>query len=164
MFFHTFSIGFIEVPTTNSSLNIYTVGCPHHCEGCHAADLQDINHPERQILTSKMIFDKIETGMGFIESICWLGGDPFYQFKDCYKISKEIKEKYPNLPIVVYTGYTLDFIRNEHRDIDWSVFNIIIDGKWNGHMLGQNECNQKIYEYINENFKEISYAKFCGKE
>ena len=58
MYFHSFNVGYIDIPNT-TTLNIYTVGCPHNCIGCHAADLQDFNHKERQLLTADLILEKL---------------------------------------------------------------------------------------------------------
>jgi organic radical activating enzyme len=174
MYFHSVNEGFIEIPKANASLNIYTVGCEHHCDGCQAKDLQNINHKDRRVLTSKLIIDSINRSKGFLDGICWLGGDPFFQFADCYHISKDIKKELPNILNVVFTGYTfLDFYKNINikakQDIENNmkeknnIFDYIIDGKWNGHKLGDIECNQKVYQATINGFKEINYKEYCEK-
>ena len=124
MYYHSFREGFIESPTHSPSLNIYTVGCPHFCNGCHASDLQNINHDERLLLTYESVKNEINKLKGFYKSICWLGGDPFFQFKECLDISKQIKNEYPELLIVVYTGYTINNnFFEEQYEIDPEYFN-----------------------------------------
>lgn len=145
MYFLNFNDGFIEVPFASPSLNIYTVGCEHKCKGCHAKDLQNINHENRKELTFELIDKKLSMIAGFYKSVCWLGGDPFYQYNECFEISKKIKEKYPSIINVVYTGYQWkDF--HEKNKLGWNLpFDYIIDGTWNGKKLGEEGCNQKIW-------------------
>ena len=171
MYFLNFNDGFIEVPGASPSLNIYTVGCEHHCKGCHAPDLQNINHENRQELTFELLKKKLNSIPGFYKSVCWLGGDPFFQFEDCYKISKELEKEFPNIINVVYTGYNWEeFFKTladkTYIEKPWSLpFNYIIDGTWNGKMLGQEGCNQKIW-WNNSllsclfTFTEISYEEY----
>ena len=102
MYFHSFNIGYIDIPNT-ITLNIYTVGCPHHCAGCHSPDLQDINHKDRQVLSAALISEKIHTGKDFFQGICWLGGDPLYQFDDFIQINQELKHFNKDLLITAFT-------------------------------------------------------------
>lgn len=157
MYFHSYNLGFIQVPGL-TTFNIYTIGCIHKCKGCQAEDLQDINHPDRKQLTSELIISKLDE---LYEGICWLGGDPLYQFNECIRINKELKEsKFGNLLRIVYTGYVLEkFTQKQKQDL-LSCIDIIIDGQWNGHMLGDPKCNQRIYINDKNKFKEISYEEF----
>lgn len=165
MYFLNFNDGFIEVPFASPSLNIYTVGCEHKCNGCHAKDLQDINHKDRKELTFELINKKLQMIPGFYKSVCWLGGDPFFQYEDCFKISKDIKEKYSNIINVVYTGYNWkEFHERNHLGNDLP-FDYVIDGTWNGKKLGEEGCNQKIWVHNSFyscifNYDEIDYNTY----
>ena len=165
MYFLNFNDGFIEVPFASPSLNIYTVGCEHKCKGCHAADLQNINHKDRKELTFELINKKLQMISGFYKSVCWLGGDPFFQYEDCFKISKDIKEKYPNINNVIYTGYNWKEFHERNNLGDNLPFDYVIDGTWNGKKLGEEGCNQKIwvknsfYSCI-FNYDEIDYNTY----
>ena len=165
MWYLNFNDGFIEVPFAAPSLNIYTVGCEHHCKGCHAADLQDINHENRQKLTFSIINKKLTAIPGFYKSVCWLGGDPFYQFDECYEISKQIKNKFPEIVNIVYTGYKWDEFFIEHQLNHFTPFDYVIDGTWNGKMIGQEGCNQRIWKQCGLlssifNFRIISFEQY----
>lgn len=164
MWFLNFNDGFIEVPFAAPSLNIYTVGCEHKCKGCHAADLQNINHENRLILTYDLLKKKLTTIPNFYKSVCWLGGDPFYQFDECLEISKKLKEEFKNVYNIVYTGYKWkEFCEQKHLESNLP-FDYIIDGTWNGKKLGEEGCNQKIW--INNfsssffSFDEINYDMY----
>ena len=166
MFYHSFSIGFIEIPNINASLNIYTVGCPFKCKGCHNKDLQNINHPQRKILDIEEIIKTINNSNNFIQGICWLGGEPLYQFKDFISINHKIKSFFPNISICLYTGYTLQNIINnnpdEYNDLLTLEINYIIDGPWKGISISDKNSNQKIYKfnYSTNNYSQISYEEF----
>lgn len=151
MYFLNFNDGFIEVPFASPSLNIYTVGCEHKCKGCHAKDLQDINHENRLVLTYDLLKKKLTAIPKFYKSVCWLGGDPFYQFDDCLEISRKLKSEFEYVYNVIYTGYNWkDFFENKILKGNYEYphalpFDYIIDGTWNGKKLGEEGCNQKIW-------------------
>jgi organic radical activating enzyme len=170
MFYHSLNIGFIEIPNTNASLNIYTVGCPFKCNGCHNPDLQNLYHPERKQLTSLELEKYIDNSNGFINGICWLGGEPLFQFKDFIAINHKLRTKYKDIIIALYTGYTISNIKNDNleeylalRDIE---LNYIIDGQWNGFPLSHEKTNQKIYkfDYNLNDYIEITYKDFMTKK
>lgn len=163
MYFHSFNIGYIDIPNCKT-LNIYTVGCPHHCNGCHAKDLQDINNKERQILSFNLIKNKLDNGLdkinnkNFFQGICWLGGDPLYQWDDFIKINTELKNSiYKNLYNIVYTGYLyLDLPLNKQNELI-NCIDIIIDGPWKGITIDKPNCNQKIWFKKENKFIEVNY-------
>lgn len=173
MYFHSFSIGFTEIPRALSCLNIFTIGCPFKCKGCQNPDLQNFDHKDRKILNINDIKTAIDNSQGYIQGICWLGGEPLFQFKELVQINRKIKELFPKLIITVFTGYQLDKIKsinyNEYEELLNANIDYIIDGQWNGFPLGNLNCNQKIYKYIfNENseesdFLEISYQDYKNK-
>lgn len=155
MYIHSYNIGFIDIPNL-TTLNIYTVGCPHHCKGCQAPDLQNIQHIQRKELNVDDIIFQIKNSYGFIKGICWLGGDPLYQFDDFIKINKELKEK-TNVYITCYTGYTLNDFSEQQKQQLLSVTDILIDGKWQGIPITDPKSNQKIFINKNNTFKNITF-------
>jgi len=163
MFYHSCAVNFMEVPFSNATLDIYTVGCPHHCEGCHSVDLQNFEHPERQILTENILKENIEKSLPLIESICWLGGDPLYQFNDCIKFSCFIKDNYPQLINVVFTGYTFEDLckdQEKKRLLYFGGIDFLIDGPWKGVVLQDSNCNQKIRYFNGQDFKILTYEEY----
>ena len=139
MFYHSFSIGYVEIPSLNSTLNIYTVGCPFHCIGCQNPELQDINHKERKELDIKEIVRAVNESFGIIQGICWLGGEPFFQFDECIKISKRFLEKNSDIP---------------------KYFDLIIDGQWNGHPISDPLTNQRFWKSQNNKFIQLTYEQY----
>ena len=159
MFYHSFSIGYVEVPSLNSTLNIYTVGCPFHCNGCQNKELQDINHIERKELDVHEIVRAVKDSFGIIQGICWLGGEPFFQFDSCLKISKELKEEMLNIPVIAYTGYTIEKLLEKNSDIP-KYFDLIIDGQWNGHPISDALTNQRFWKSEKNKFIQLTYEQY----
>lgn len=159
MFYHSFSIGYVEVPSLNSTLNIYTVGCPFHCNGCQNKELQDINHIERKELDVHEIVRTVKDSFGIIQGICWLGGEPFFQFDSCLKISKELKEEMLDIPVIAYTGYTIEKLLEKNSDIP-QYFDLIIDGQWNGHPISDLLTNQRFWKSEKNKFIQLTYEQY----
>jgi hypothetical protein len=70
-----------------------------------------------------------------------MGGDPLLQEGELLYIAKYIKNKYENLMLFMFTGYNYNEIDNKIKDI----FDVIIDGKWEGVPYHDDNSNQKIY-------------------
>ena len=102
VYYHSTAVGYNDIPRT-TTLNIYTVGCKHHCDGCHTPDLQNFNNPDRKELTIDVLNKSIDCSVGLIKGVCWLGGDPLYQKDQIIPLFSHIAEKYPNLFQVSYT-------------------------------------------------------------
>lgn len=156
MFIINYHIGFIEVPNL-ITLNVYTVGCQHNCPNCHTKDLQNFNHPNRKLLKINEFLRLIDKHEGFIQGVAWLGGDPIEQEQDLVEFASSAKKDYPNIKQILYTGY-------EFKDLpSWVLapFDIIIDGKFNGIPVTDDNTNQKIY--IKDNgWKVVTYKQLEG--
>ena len=158
MYYHSVNIGYIEVPSLNATLNIYTVGCPFHCNGCQNPELQDINHKDRKILFVDDIIKTIKNSFGIIQGICWLGGEPFFQFDECITVSKKIKETL-DIPIIAFTGYSIETLL-EKNTLLAKYFDLIIDGQWNGHPISDPLTNQRFWKSNNEKFIQFKYEQY----
>ena len=113
-------------------VSLFMQGCPHHCHGCFNQETWD---PQggKEVDINKLI-EKIENAIsanGVIRNFSILGGEPFapYNVRYTYYIVSQIREKYPNIKIYIWTGYYFDdikdnkWVRNIIQDIDY-----IIDG------------------------------------
>lgn len=113
-------------------VSLFMQGCPHHCHGCFNQETWD---PQggKEIDINKLIAE-IEDAIsanGVIRNFSILGGEPFapYNVRYTYYIVSQIREKYPNIKIYIWTGYYFDdikdneWVRNIIQDIDY-----IIDG------------------------------------
>ncbi len=107
---------------------IWVQGCKIRCEGCfndHSWDLKggfsiDTEELYRQIIEQQDI-----------EGVTFLGGEPFLQAKPLAELGKKLKEK--NLSIVVFTGYTLEYLQalkdDSIKDL-LDIIDLLIDGPY----------------------------------
>lgn len=113
---------------------LWVSGCSLHCRGCH--------NPETWSFCSGRLFDdeaKRELfealDKPYIQGITLSGGHPFEEHNrsTIYCLVKEIKEKFPNKDIWIYTGYTWEDIfekdiRGIQRILYWT--DVLVDGKY----------------------------------
>lgn len=107
---------------------LWVAGCSHHCKGCQNPITWDpqggIPFEDKE---KQEIFEQLEKS--YIEGITFSGGDPLYEgnVDTVTALAKEIKEKYPNKNIWLYTGYVWEEIK-EMEII--SYLDVIVDGKF----------------------------------
>lgn len=108
---------------------LWVSGCSHKCEGCHNQITWDENDGlEFTDVEKQEIFNSLDKD--YISGITFSGGDPFYinNRTVILNLISEIKEKYPNKNIWVYTGYLFEDI------LEWNVnlsdIDVIVDGKF----------------------------------
>lgn len=91
-------------------LSIFVSGCTLHCKDCFNYKAQDFNYGEEYMegYSDRQIF--FELDKGYYDGITILGGEPFEYVnqKDLYNLIQEIKKRYPNLNIWMYTGFVYD--------------------------------------------------------
>lgn len=86
---------------------LWVAGCTHCCKECHNPITWD---PDGGILfdekAKKEIFDQLDKP--YISGITFSGGDPLHSANrlDVRELMEEIKRKYPNKTIWLYTGDT----------------------------------------------------------
>ncbi|MDE6181638.1 MAG: anaerobic ribonucleoside-triphosphate reductase activating protein, partial [Eubacteriales bacterium] len=107
---------------------LWVSGCEHKCKNCH----NPITWNENGGLifdenAKNEIFCKLEKD--YIQGITFSGGDPLYRsnLKEITNLAKEIKEKYPQKDIWLYTGYKWEEIENLEII---KYLDVIIDGKY----------------------------------
>jgi anaerobic ribonucleoside-triphosphate reductase activating protein len=104
---------------------IFTQGCPHHCKDCH--NPQTWNPEGGYEVTVEELINDIGKYVNLIDGITISGGEPFLQTKECLKLVREVKNTYPKLTIVLYTGYTIEKLSSDSFELLKEV-NILIDG------------------------------------
>lgn len=105
---------------------LWVAGCSHHCKECQNPITWDphggipFGEEEKQ-----EIFEQLEKP--YINGITFSGGDPLYEGNvgTVTALAKEIKEKYPNKNIWLYTGYSWEEV--EKNDIV-NYLDVIVDG------------------------------------
>ena len=85
---------------------LWVAGCEHHCPNCQNPVTWDINGGlEFDEAAKKEIFDELEKN--YVSGITFSGGDPLHtqNRKDVGALIEEIKVKFPNKTIWIYSGY-----------------------------------------------------------
>lgn len=116
------------------AVSVYLQGCPHHCPECFNPETWDFNGgKEFTIETLNEIIEGL-TANGIHRSLCILGGEPLCEENEflTYLIISTVKEKIPETPIYIWTGYTYEELQKKTGKIDQilAATNVLIDGPY----------------------------------
>lgn len=107
---------------------LWVAGCSHGCKGCHNPVTWDIcGGLEFDEDAKKELFDELEKP--YISGVTFSGGDPLHleNREETGALIREIREKYPDKSIWVYTGFDWD----EIKDIPYIAdADVVVDGKF----------------------------------
>ena len=87
---------------------LWCAGCTRQCRGCFNPETWDFNAGQPFDKNAKeYLFEKLNKP--YIQGITFSGGHPleYQNLPDVYDLIKEIKTKFPNKDIWLYTGYIL---------------------------------------------------------
>lgn len=107
---------------------MWVSGCEHHCLGCHNPQTWDEK-------SGKPFDNNAKTEMldalnkSYIAGLTFSGGDPLHpnNIKIVTMLAQEVKEKFPDKNIWLYTGYEWDEIK------DYAIMNyidVVVEGKF----------------------------------
>lgn len=98
-------------------VSFFVQGCPHRCFGCHNPETWDFNGGlEFTADTLESIINGL-TAQGINRTFCLMGGEPLCDeniFLSCMVVSA-IKERLPNTPIYIWSGYTYEELKNNRN-------------------------------------------------
>jgi anaerobic ribonucleoside-triphosphate reductase activating protein len=107
---------------------LFVSGCNHKCKGCHNPESWNKNagYPFTEE-TKQKLFEFLSKD--YINGLTISGGDPLYSdnLLTVTKLCKEIKEKFPNKTIWVYTGSLYRDIKNLEL---MKYIDVIVDGEF----------------------------------
>lgn len=109
-------------------------GCPHHCPGCFNPETWDFSGGKE---FTPDILNEITQALSpdYITRLSIQGGEPLCQ-ENLFLTSlvcETVRNKYPNIKIYIWTGYTLDELKEScdpkmKRILDGSYADVLIDG------------------------------------
>lgn len=109
---------------------LWVQGCKRSCKGCMSPKTRSFEGG--YLIEIDKIFDEVAV-LKNIEGITISGGEPFLQSKALNALLKRIRTE-TNLGVIIYTGYTVEELRNikdEHiNEILDGLADLIIDGEY----------------------------------
>ena len=115
-------------------VTFFTQGCPHHCLGCHNPETWAFDggkefHPD----LIKEIVEAL-TANGVNRNFCIMGGEPLCPENEFLTMLLiiEIRKKLPDVPIYIWTGYTLEELlqKGDRMKSILQSINFLIDGPY----------------------------------
>lgn len=118
-------------------VSLFVQGCPFHCFGCFNSETWDFNGGKEWTKETKDKFMKL-IDKPYIRRVSFLGGECLAEqnLSEVLSLVKEIREKFPNKTIWLYTGYSIENIVNfntnpypipqQYFDVDNFIRNIIL--------------------------------------
>lgn len=92
---------------------LWVSGCEHHCTGCHNPQTWDekSGKPFDDSAKSEML---AALNKSYIAGLTFSGGDPLHpnNVKTVTMLAQEVKEKFPDKNIWLYTGYEWEEIKD----------------------------------------------------
>lgn len=145
---------------TGCRVILWLQGCTHHCKGCQNPETWCFNGGKEFDAKAK---DKLIEllKLPYIKGLTLSGGDPLDSYQDVYKLLVELKERFKDKDIWLYTGYTLDEIENSDKRIVLDYIDYLIDGTYQEKLRDitlafRGSSNQTIWEKKNGKFVKSS--------
>ena len=156
----------ITYPDLNNGIGfritIWVSGCVHHCKGCHNPETWDFNGGREFTDDDKQKIFELLT-IPYLKGVTFSGGDPLCSYEDVLSLAKELKEKYPEKDIWLYTGFTLEYVQ-EHMGEILNYLDYVVDGKFieeerDVSLAFRGSKNQRIWKKEEKEFKVIDLDK-----
>ena len=160
----------IKCDTANGTgfrVSLFVSGCGRKCPNCFNPEAQDPDFGKTfDEKAKKKIFAELEKP--YCKGISLLGGDPMSKLSDNRKVvielCKEVKEKYPNKDIWMWSGYTYqELLSDDTSNEVFKYIDYLVDGPYIEHMKDpslkfRGSSNQRIIK-LHPKVEEILDSK-----
>lgn len=142
---------------------LWTSGCSHHCDECQNPVTWN---PDNGLVFGEKEKQEIfeELAKSYVSGITFSGGDPLYcsNEQEVLALSKEIRERFPEKTIWLYTGYLWDYVKN--REIV-KYLDVLVDGPYVKHLRDtqlhwRGSANQHVID-VKESLKSGKMVLHC---
>lgn len=164
-------------------VSLFVQGCPFHCKNCFNSETWDFNGGKEWTEETKNKFMEL-IDRQYIRRISILGGEPLHKnnLSEVLSLVKEIREKFPDKTIWLYTGYSIEDIVNfntnsysvvqQYFDIDNFVrkdiliyINVLVDGEYIDEQKDlslkfRGSKNQRVID-VKETLKQGKVVLYC---
>lgn len=126
-------------------VSLFVQGCSRHCKGCFNQQTWDFNGGKK---FGNNEYKKIMEYLDYpwVAGLSVLGGEPLEQDIELENMLKEIKMKYPNKDIWMWTGYTYEDVKDMPilQYVDYLVDGEFLEDKKNLALEFRGSSNQRI--------------------
>lgn len=164
-------------------VSLFVQGCPFHCKNCFNSETWDFNGGKEWTEETKNKFMEL-IDRPYIRRVSILGGEPLHEnnLSEVLSLVKEIREKFPDKTIWLYTGYSIEDIVNfntkpysvvqQYFDIDNFIRNailiyvdVLVDGEYideqkDPTLKFRGSKNQKVID-VKETLKQEKVILYC---
>lgn len=91
-------------------IGIWFQGCSLRCPGCISVDTWKKGKAK---IPLEQIYRQIDSWAAEADGITISGGEPFEQYDQLESVLSYIKENYPTLSVLVYSGFSYEFLRDK---------------------------------------------------
>ena len=114
-------------------LSLFVQGCKFHCKGCFNSETWNFDGGKEWNEEIKNKFFEL-INRPYIKRVSILGGEPLADenISEIYNLITEIKERFPDKDIWLYTGYEWDemIMESNKRHYIISECDIVVDGRY----------------------------------
>lgn len=145
---------------------LWVTGCPHHCGGCHNPETWNCSNGVKFDNNAKSdLFEYMSKP--YIKGITLSGGDPLADenVPEILSLVKEIKSKFPDKGIWLYTGYTWEeitinpFLFEVVCNVDYLVDGRYEDDKRDITLAFRGSTNQRIIDVQKSILNNVVYMR-----
>ena len=116
-------------------VTVFLQGCPHHCPGCHNPTTWDFNGGEEFTAGTMTAIIEGLNAQNIQRNLCIMGGEPLAPQNTFLTnmIINEVKLRYPDIKIYIWTGYTYEEIQllcDSHVKHILEQADYLIDGRY----------------------------------
>jgi anaerobic ribonucleoside-triphosphate reductase activating protein len=129
--------------------SLWVSGCSLNCKGCFNTDSRDFNFGNAYTQEFENIILN-DLKKPYISGLSILGGHMFEKgnYEACLSLIKRVKQDFDNKDIYVWSGYTLDIIKQKYNE-SLEYIDVLIDGPFIESLLDttlylRGSSNQKI--------------------
>lgn len=145
---------------------LWVSGCNHQCKNCQNPETW--SHDEGLIFdenAKQELFDELDKD--YISGITFSGGDPlsYKNRKEVLNLIKEIKEKYNNKNIWVYTGFLFEQVKESEDIYLIKNIDVMVDDRYSEQLsipspMWRGSSNQRVID-VKETLKQNKVILYC---